>query len=145
MKTIKIVSALALAALIFACNKDDDKPAEPEAPKKKPAELIIGKWNFLTAKAIDHVHGKVDSANYTYKAGDTLTFKADGAVYSTIPSSNYYDTSTYKFIGDSTLVAWGDTSKILTITENQLKLYTKWTINAPGQGDYGEEWLDLKR
>jgi hypothetical protein len=144
MKTIKIVSVLALAALIFACNKDDDKPAEPEAPKKKPAELILGSWNFVSAKTIHYVRGKYDTVYRTYKATDSLIYKAD-STYSIIPSANYTGSSSYRFIGDSTLVAYGDTSKTLIITPNQLQLYTKWIVNTPGQGDYGEQWLDLKR
>ncbi|OQP56081.1 hypothetical protein A4H97_21115 [Niastella yeongjuensis] len=143
MKTIRIASALALAALIFACNKDDDKHEEP---KKKPAELIAGQWHYVNQRVIERINGKIDSLNYNYGEKDSVTYFANGTAISVIPSRNYSDTTTYRFIDDSSFVQFdGDTSKILSITEHELKYYTRYSIITNRAGDYGEDWEILNR
>ena len=127
MKKISIISALALSALVYACKKDkDDKKEEPQ---KKPADLIVGTWGYGSrSEYVTSWSGSHDTTYRAYAAQDSLIFKADGSVISRRPSINNVDTSTYRFIADSTLIWEGDTLKVSLITENKLKLNFKDTI-----------------
>lgn len=142
MKKISIISALALSALVYACKKDKDS----EAPKKKPAELIVGSWAWVVAKEyVTRVTGVHEDTTYRYfGAQDSVIFQANGMVISRTPSKNQIDTSSYRFITDSTLVIDADTFKVPALTENKLTIYWKDTIYG-NAGGIRENWQILKK
>lgn len=141
MKKISILSALALLALVYSCKKDKD-----EEPKKKPAELIVGRWAWVSSKEyVTPLSGTPkDTAYRPFGAKDSLFFEANGRVITSILSRNYVDTNTYRFIADSTVVMWDDTVKVSLITENRLQFYTRDTIYG-NSGGGRQTWDDLKK
>jgi hypothetical protein len=144
MKKISIISALALSALVYACKKDND--SKEEEPKKKPAELIVGTWGWVIAKEyVTRVTGvKEDTTYRTYGPQDSVIFQPDGKVITRLVSRNIVDSSTYRFVGDSTLVLWDDSVKLSVLTANKLTIYFKDTIwgNA---GGIRETWQEFKK
>jgi hypothetical protein len=144
MKKLTIASALLTGMLVFACSKSD-KDTDEEGTTASPEKLIVGNWNYLTQKAISHISGVADTANHEYTSKDSLIFTIGNKVYAHVASQGFSDTSTYRFISDSTLIMWGDTTKTLLITENRATLYTRHTVNDPSKGDYEEIWVDLRK
>jgi len=146
MKKLSIASLLLFAVLVFACSKSEDsKPEEPqiETPKK-PSELILGSWNYVTDVNIEHGSGKVDTITTTYGVTDSLTFLSNGTIAYNVPSQNQSGTSTYRFVSDSAVILFGDTCKILTITDKKLYIYSKYLDN-PSRPEWGEDFLEFKK
>jgi hypothetical protein len=143
MKKISIISVLALSALVYACKKDNDSKEEP---KKKPAELIVGSWSWVDVKEyVTRVTGVHEDTTYRYfGAQDSVIFEPNGKVITRRPSTNFIDSSTYRFITDSTLVMWDDTLKVPVLTENKLTFYWKDTIYG-NAGGIRENWQELKK
>lgn len=152
MKKISIISALALLALVYSCKKDNDSQEDKkdndfqEEPKKKPAELIVGRWAWVSSKeyVIPVSGAPKDTTTRTFGPKDSLFFEANGRVITSILSTKYVDTNTYRFIADSTIVMWDDTVKISQITDNKLQFYTRDTIYGNAGGGR-QTWDNLKR
>lgn len=144
MKKISIISALALSALVFSCKKDKDN--KEEVPQKKPAELIVGSWGWVVDKEyVTRVTGVHEDTTYRYfGAQDSVIFEPNGKVITRMLSANYIDSSTYRFITDSTLVMWDDTLKVPVLTENKLTIYWKDTIYG-NAGGIRENWQEFKK
>lgn len=144
MKKISIISALALSALVYSCDKDNDSKAEE--PAKKPADLIVGRWAWVSAKDLVTKWSGTpeDTIRYSYGAKDSLFFESNGRVITSILSKNYVDTSSYRFINDSTFIWWNDTAKVSEITENKLQITQKDTVYG-NLGGIRQSWLNFKR
>lgn len=146
MKKLSIASAILLSLVVFACNKKDkdDDTTTPEVIKK-PSELIVGSWLYLTDSTITGYYGNDSTIVSHYGPQDSLIFKSNGTVISHMPSEPYSDTSTYKFLGDSTVVLWNDTVAIKKITDKDLTLFAKYTGNGPN-GYYEEKaYISFKK
>ncbi|MFL5743686.1 MAG: hypothetical protein ACJ751_03425 [Niastella sp.] len=144
MKKFSIISALALSALVYSCKKDND--SKTEEPMKKPADLIVGHWGWVVAKEyVTRWTGVHEDTTYRYfGAQDSMIFEPNGRVITRVLSRNYIDTSSYRFIADSTLIMWDDTVKLSVITANNLTIYSKDTIFGNSGGLRGN-WSVLKK
>ena len=144
MKKISIISALALSALVYSCDKDNDSKAEE--PAKKPSELIVGRWAWVSLKEFvtPWSGAPKDTTRSTYGAKDSLFIEANGRIITSILSKNYVDTNSYRFIADSTFIMWNDTVKISQITENKLQITEKDTIYG-NLGGIRQSWYEFKK
>ncbi len=141
MKTIsKIVSATAIAAIIFvSCKKDDPTPAPLTTQQQ-----VQGIWTF--EKSIDHSFNSGISVRDTTIGvpGEYLDFRADNKVYSYIDTD--YDTASYSILNNNKVIlnynfGYQDTLDIQALTSNRFQLYGKETFGA----DYYEFTLFLKK
>lgn len=138
MKKIIIASILGFAALVVACKKSD-KPA------KKPADYFAGKWFYVTDTAYEITYGRKTDTSYTaYGPNDYLT-NTNGKTYINVPSQNDIDTTDYRFLTDSTLIWYRDTSKILIATDNRMRVYTREYYSSGPYSGYYEDYLEFKR
>jgi hypothetical protein len=130
MKKLCIASVVMLSLVVFACNKKDkdnnDNTPVPEEQGSTPKELIIGRWQMVKDSIHSNYFGKDTTIQYPYRTTDTLIFATNGKVYDYEPEDNYLDSSTYSFIGDSTIVMWEDTFSVRSVSTHNLLLYNYW-------------------
>ena len=122
--------------VFVSCKKSDKKTTQLTVLQR-----IQAKWGIESV--IDHEHltaGFDTTVTSAGTASDYVDFRSDGKVYFSFGGTS--DTTTYALVGDtSILIQLVGTYKIQTLTDNQLKLYTK-EEDASG---YLEEYLNLKK
>ena len=104
------------------------------------AQRLQAKW--LVDKEISNSHygGADHTATYTGLATDYVDFRSNNKVYSQVSGSK--DTSNYSVVNDSTMTIDVDTYKILTLTDNIFKIYSK-SFTTPVIWD--ETTINLKK
>jgi hypothetical protein len=120
MKTLKLLSATAIAVLLFtACRKDDP------APTPTTLQKLQAKWIF--EKDIYHEFvGGVHSRDTIFGTGsDYMDFRTDNKAYYKL--GNLYDTANYALLGDTKLITWNDsdrdTTNINKLTDHQFQIF----------------------
>ena len=75
----KLVVAFAAAVLLFACDKEDDKPVKP-ATEDPDFVVVEGTWNleYRHYTLYDSLHQKLAETKQTIGPGNWLTFKSGG-------------------------------------------------------------------
>lgn len=140
MKTIsKIVSATALAAIIFvSCKKDDPAPAP-----LTPLLQLQAKWTFEKITEHDFFMGVSSRDTFPANPGEYLDFRTDNKVYSYVDAE--YDTSSYSLLGTNKLIlsdnVYNDTFNIQVLTNNQFQLYVRENDGT----DYYEYTIFMKK
>lgn len=120
-KTLLVLSMIVGSALIFnSCKKDDDASASTNTEKITgtwtASDLILGGQSLWSS-----VEDCSKDDNYTFKADGTGTF--DEGATKCDPDDPQSEPATWKFIDNETkLVLDGDTSTILELTNNSLKM-----------------------
>lgn len=145
MKKVLFVSILAFAAYLVACKKSD---SNDDNANKKPSQLIIGKWKIGKDSTVGYRNWQlVNAYNESIDTADYYEFTAAGKEYIYDASQQWRDTLDYRFINDSAIVisVSGDTSKILSLTDHQLKTYSRYYNDNPADGNFTDEYLDLKK
>lgn len=146
MKKIIIASILGFAVLVIACKKSGSNDnSNPPVNQKKPKDYFIGKWYYKADTAYEHEYGRKTDTSYTaFGPNDYVLIDSNGKTYFNIPSQNDVDTTTYRFLTDSTLIWYGDTSRILIATDTRLRIYSTEYYSSPYPGYY-EDYLELKK
>lgn len=138
MKIQKLLSVVALAAILFTSCKKDGETVTPTTLQK-----IQGTWTFQ--KEISHdFNSGVHYRDTTYGiTGDYADFRTDGKVYSRFVGG--YDTASYSILGNNKLITSTgglypsrDTADITVLSNNQLQFYSKTFDPAP---DYSESTI----
>lgn len=136
-KFLTVICVLSILS-IASCKKDKKE----EVVEKTTLEKIQAKWGVenITVRLADTSIPLDTTLVIPGKASDYFDFRVDGKVYSMFDGEG--DTSTYALSGDSTILyqGFGD-YKILVLTENSLKLYSK-EEQSP---ELYEETLNLKK
>ncbi|WP_295117880.1 lipocalin family protein [uncultured Chitinophaga sp.] len=128
MNKLKLALPLALAAVLFSCDKDDDKP-------KTIKEKIIGKWGFqsiTSSKPITwEVGGEPTTDGFTHLAtcvkDDYLVFKADNVLEENEGATKCdpqatQSTNTEWSIDGSNIEISGETFKFISVDGSTLKV-----------------------
>ncbi|MFT3823082.1 MAG: hypothetical protein QM731_04145 [Chitinophagaceae bacterium] len=112
----KLIGVAIVAALAFACKKDDDTPA---------AEKILGEWSYSRTTYL------YKTSNYEYKDtatgtdDDYVQFLSNGKLYLHLDGSE--DTITYKVLGNTSIIIDGDTASISKLNGNEFEYYFQVT------------------
>jgi hypothetical protein len=109
--------ALAAAAFLVSCKKDDDNGGSIQA-----------KWNINKLYFESKTEGSLDSSSFPAAPGDYADFRNDGKVYirfsNPLTGDPEFDTTGYSLIGNSKLVfiddSGNDTLDIFELTSNKL-------------------------
>jgi hypothetical protein len=137
IKNSLFVFLLALSAITYSCNKDDDQ--------KSTQQKLIGKWNLVSAKLHDHYSGVNYYDSSAYAEGLIIReFKNDGTLITSSSYSPNKDTSTYKMLDNQKMVIDGtDTVSVIKLTDTDLQIYFK--TGPDSNGDYSQEWDNYKK
>jgi hypothetical protein len=137
MKKGTFLSLVAISALVYSCKKDDDK---------SNAELILGKWNEVSAIDNDHYNNIDHKDTSTFAPGvSTIEFKNNGIFIE--KGSNYADTAAYKVEGSNVIVTYpqsttSDTVVIKSLSGSDMQLYFK---EVYGNNEYYESTSNWKK
>lgn len=138
MKIVRLLSLVAVVALLFCSCTGDDAP-------QTTMQKIQARWTYEKDISYDLFFGTGHWDTTYADPGDYMDFRTDGKMYRLYDSER--DTSVYSLIGNNKIVftyTWGssDTFDIHMLNDHQFQLYVYQYI---GPGDTHEHTVYLTR
>ena len=117
MKTLKLLSLLAMIFLAVSCSRDDDNQPLPEIYEQVNRLLTSGKW-YLDIWDGDVMPDCLNSTYFEFHTTGMLTAEWFGIDEGNCVSA--VENATYELLNDSEVLIGEDAWIILTITQNRL-------------------------